>query len=107
MEFKQETFQKFGKNFQENLCHLMLKDRTFCDQITEVLDSEYIQYEHLRIFTKMLTEYRSKYRTHPSYETMATIITSEVSNYTDALKKQLTVLFKVTQQPRDRKLRIY
>ena len=93
MEFKQETFQKFGKNFQENLCHLMLKDRTFCDQITEVLDSEYIQYEHLRIFTKMLTEYRSKYRTHPSYETMATIITSEVSNYTDALKKQLTQFY--------------
>ena len=93
MEFKQETFQKFGKNFQENLCHLMLQDRTFCDQISEVLDVEFIQYEHLRIFTKMLIDYRDKYRKHPSYETMATIITSEVSNYTEALKKQITQFY--------------
>ena len=93
MENKQETFQKFGKNFQENLCHLMLQDRTFCDQISEVIDVEFIQYEHLRIFVKMLTDYRSKYRQHPSYETMATIITSEVSGYTEALKKQLTQFY--------------
>ena len=93
METKQETFQKFGKNFQENLCHLMLQDRTFCDQISEVIDVEFIQYEHLRIFVKMLTDYRTKYRQHPSYETMATIITSEVANYTDALKKQLTQFY--------------
>ena len=93
METKQETFQKFGKNFQENLCHLMLQDRTFCDQISEVIDIEFIQYEHLRIFVKMLIDYRTKYRQHPSYETMATIITSEVVNYTDALKKQLTQFY--------------
>jgi len=93
METKQETFQKFGKNFQENLCHLMLQDRTFCDQISEVIDVEFIQYEHLRIFVKMLLDYRTKYRQHPSYETMATIITSEVVNYTEALKKQLTQFY--------------
>ena len=93
MELKQETFQKFGKNFQENLCHLMLKDRTFCDQITEVLDVEYIQYEHLRVFATMLTDYRNKYRQHPSYETMATILTTEVGKYTNALKKQITQFY--------------
>ena len=93
MEFKQETFQKFGKSFQEDLCHMMLQDRTFCDQISEVLDVEFIQYEHLRIFITMLLEYRDKYRKHPSYETMATIITSEVGKYTEALKKQITLFF--------------
>ena len=93
MELKQETFQKFGKNFQENLCHLMLQDRAFCDQITEVLDVEYIQYEHLRVFSNMLIEYRTNYREHPSYETMATIITSNVGKYTDALKKQITSFY--------------
>jgi len=93
MQFKQETFQKFGKSFQEDLCHMMLQDRTFCDQISEVLDIEFIQYEHLRIFTTMLLEYRSKYRKHPSYETMATIVTSEVGKYTEALKKQVTQFY--------------
>ena len=69
MDFKQDTFQKFGKSFQEDLCHMMLQDRAFCDQISEVLDVEFIQYEHLRIFITMLLEYREKYRKHPSYET--------------------------------------
>ena len=71
----------------------MLQDRTFCDQISEVLDVEFIQYEHLRIFIKMLIDYRKKYKQHPSYETMATIITSEVGNYTAALKKQITQFY--------------
>ena len=72
MESKLETFQKFGKNFQENLCHLMLQDRPFCDQITEVLDLEFLQYEYLRIFTKTIMDYRREYKMHPSYKIMAT-----------------------------------
>ena len=64
MELKQETFQKFGKSFQENLCHLMIQDRTFCDQISEVLNVEFLQYEHLKIFVQMLLDYRTKYRQH-------------------------------------------
>ena len=41
-----ETFLRFGKNFQEKLCQLMLEDRPFFDQIMEVLDQlqEQIQY---------------------------------------------------------------
>ena len=89
MELKQETFQKFGKNFQENLCHLMLQDRNFCDQISEVLDVEFLQYEHLRVFANMLLDYRSKYRQHPSYEIMATNITSGLESYTEGLQKQI------------------
>jgi len=89
MELKHETFQRFGKTFQENLCHLMLQDRTFCDQICEVLDVEYLQYEHLKVFANMLIEYRAKYRQHPSYEIMATNITSGLGSYTDALQKQI------------------
>ena len=89
MELKHETFQRFGKTFQENLCHLMLQDRTFCDQICEVLDVEYLQYEHLKVFTNMLIEYRLKYRQHPSYEIMATNITSGLDSYTGALQKQI------------------
>ena len=67
MELKQETFQKFGKSFQERLCHLMIQDRTFCDQISEVLNVEFLQYEHLKVFVQMLLDYRDKYRQHPSY----------------------------------------
>ena len=99
MEHKQETFQKFGKSFQENLCHLMIQDRTFCDQISEVLDIDFLQYEHLKVFVQMLLDYRTKYRQHPSYEIMASQITSGLGSYTEACQKQLRQFYsKVIQQ---------
>ena len=52
---KKETFQRFGKEFQENLCQLILEDRPFCDQLLEVLDIKFFDYEYLTIFTKIFT----------------------------------------------------
>jgi replicative DNA helicase len=89
MNNKTETFQRFGKAFQEKFCHLMLSDRPFCDQITEVLSVDFLDYEYLRIFVKILTDHRSKYKVHPSYEIMETIIRTDCNNYTKALKEQL------------------
>ena len=89
MNNKTETFQRFGKAFQEKFCHLMLSDRPFCDQITEVLSVDFLDYEYLRVFVKILTEHRSKYKVHPSYEIMETRIRTDCNNYTKALKEQL------------------
>jgi len=96
METNRETFSRFGKSFQEKLCHLMLQDRPFCDQITEVLDVNFLQYEYLRIFVKILTDYREKYRTHPSYDIMATKIKSGLDSYTPALQKQRALQIQQT-----------
>jgi replicative DNA helicase len=93
MEQNKETFSRFGKSFQEKLCHLMLQDRPFCDQITEVLDTNFLQYEYLRVFTKILIEYREKYRTHPSYDIIATKIKSGIDCYTPALQKQVRMFY--------------
>ena len=39
LEKKQKpSFSKFGKDFQETLCQMILLDRPFADQIMEVLD---------------------------------------------------------------------
>ena len=89
MEHTKETFQRFGKSFQEDLCHLMLQDRPFCDQITEVLSLGFLQYEHLRVFTKTILDYRHNYKMHPSYKIMATHISSGLDEYSDALQKQI------------------
>ena len=89
MNNKAETFQRFGKAFQEKFCHLMLSDRPFCDQITEVLSVDFLDYEYLRVFIKILTDHRSKYKVHPSYEIMETRIRTDCNNYTKALKEQL------------------
>ncbi len=93
METNKETFSRFGKSFQEKLCHLMLQDRPFCDQITEVLDINFLQYEYLRVFTQILIDYREKYRTHPSYDIMATKIKSGLDSYTPGLQKQIRMFY--------------
>ena len=84
-----ETFQRFGKAFQEKFCHLMLSDRPFCDQVSEVLNVEFLDYEYLRVFVQLLVSYRGKYKVHPSYDIMESRIRTECNKYTKALKEQL------------------
>jgi hypothetical protein len=43
MNYRQRNLYAFRKNFQENLCQLMLEDRPFFDQITEVLDVTFLK----------------------------------------------------------------
>ena len=101
MNNKTETFQRFGKAFQEKFCHLMLSDRPFCDQITEVLSVDFLDYEYLRVFVKILTEHRSKYKVHPSYEIMETRIRTDCNNYTKALKEQLISFYATIKSTDD------
>ena len=89
MQPKNETFQRFGKSFQEDLCHLILQDRPFCDQITEVLDIDFLQYEYLSVFTKIIIDYRARYKMHPSYKAMKTSVQSGLDDYSPALQKQI------------------
>ena len=48
------NFGHYGKNFQEGLCQLILQDRPFADQITEVLDIDFLELKYLQIFTKKI-----------------------------------------------------
>ena len=43
-------FGRYGKSFQEGLVQLMFEDRPFADQITEVLDINFLDLEYLRVF---------------------------------------------------------
>ncbi len=86
---KSETFERFGKSFQDNLCQLMFEDRAFCNQLLEVLDIGFFDYEYLTIFTKILIEYKQKYKVHPSYGIMESRVKIESNNYSKALKEVL------------------
>ena len=41
------NFADYGKSFQENLVQLIYEDRPFADQITEVLDLNFLDLEYL------------------------------------------------------------
>ena len=86
-------FSKYGKDFQEKLCQLILQDRIFCDQIEEVLDIQFLELRYLRVFVQKVFSYREKYDVHPTVRIMLTIIRSELSDENDATQKQVRDYF--------------
>lgn len=84
-----ETLSRFGKSFQEKLCQLILEDRPFCDQISEVLDINFLELKYLQVFVETIFNYRERYKTHPSYELMATMLKSGLHQENEAIQKQV------------------
>ena len=80
----EENFAKFGKSFQEDLCHLILDDRPFADQIFEVLDLNFLELKYLRAFIKQIKNYRQKYGVHPTHKIMRSIIRTGLDSEPDA-----------------------
>jgi replicative DNA helicase len=87
------SFSKFGKDFQEGLCQLILEDRPFADQIIEVLDINFLELSYLRTFVRRVFSYRDKYNVHPSRKIMMTLLRSELENETDTDKQQVRSYF--------------
>ncbi len=89
MEQDKKTFSKFGKSFQEDLCHLVLNDRTFADQMFEVLDLNFLELKHLRVFVKKIEEYRKKYGVHPTSNIMRSIIRTGLDGEAESVKVRI------------------
>jgi len=88
-----EDFSKFGKHFQESMVQLMLEDRSYCDQITEVLDISFFELSYLQVFVNKLLDYRAKYKVHPTYKAMITILRTELESENEALQQQVKDYF--------------
>jgi replicative DNA helicase len=83
------SFEKYGTRFQEDLVQIMLDDRAFCDQISEVLDANFLELKYLRLFVDKVFDYRKKYGTHPSRDTITTILRTEIEKEPELLQKQV------------------
>ena len=87
------NFSRYGKEFQEGLCQLILQDRPFADRIMEVLDLNFLEISYLQIFLKKIIEYRDKYGVHPTYNTMLTIFRTELEEEAEVVQKQVRSYF--------------
>jgi len=86
-------FSKFGKDFQENLCQLILQDIEFADRIYEVLDINFLELKYLQVFVYKIKEYKEKYKTHPSIEIMKSIVRAGLNNENELVQKQVRDFF--------------
>ena len=68
---QEADFSKYGKSFQESLAYLFLEDRPFSDQLEEVLDVEFFELKYLRVFTSLIMDYKTKYKTQPTKDIMS------------------------------------
>lgn len=87
------NFSDYGKSFQENLVQLIYEDRPFADQITEVLDINFLDLEYLRVFSGKIVNYREKFGTHPSANAVATILNTELEDEDDIVRHQVKEYF--------------
>jgi hypothetical protein len=85
----EKSFSKFGKTFQEDLCHLILNDRSFADQMFEVLDLNFLELKHLRVFIGKINEYRKKYGVHPTSNIMHSIIRTGLDSEPESVKLRI------------------
>ncbi len=90
---EQASLSKYGKDFQEKLCQLILQDRSFCDQIVEVFDVEFLELKYLRVFIKKIFDYKLEFSVHPSYKIMATILRSGLEDENEAIQIQTRDFF--------------
>lgn len=93
MEQEAPSFSKYGKDFQESLCQMILQDRPFADQIMEVLDINFLELHYLRVFVKKIFDYREKYDVHPTYKTMISIVRADIEGENAATQQQLRNYF--------------
>jgi len=91
------SFSKYGKSFQEKLCMLILDDRSFADQIEEVLDVNFLELNYLKLFLNKIFNYRKKYGVHPSRDIMKTILRSELDNENELTAKQVREFYVRSQ----------
>ena len=86
---QERNFSKFGKTFQEDLCHLILNDRGFADQMFEVLDLNFLELKHLRVFVGKIKEYRTKYGVHPTSNIIHSILRTGLDSEPDSVKLRI------------------
>ena len=95
------SFSKFGRNFQEELQSTYIKDRPFADRMFEVLDLNFLELKHLRVFTSKIKEYRDTYGVHPTSSIMSSILRTGIDDQNDSVKVRIREYYARTLSSSD------
>jgi len=95
MPENKNTFDKYGRTFQENLLKLAIQDRHFFDQVSEVLEPKFFTYGYLAAFYVLLAAHRDEYKVHPSKAAIFAIVGTKIvdESYQASLRRLLVELY--------------
>jgi replicative DNA helicase len=83
------TFSKFGKAFQEKLAYCVLTDKTFSNQMTEVLNIDHLEMKYLQAFIELIFDYKKQYEVHPTFTIIVSIVRTEMEDYSEVVRSQV------------------
>ena len=75
----------------------MLYDRSYCDQMQEVLDVKYLELKYLQVFTDKLFNYKKEYGIHPTNDTLNSVLNTELTDENEVIQKQVMDYFVKVQ----------
>jgi archaellum biogenesis ATPase FlaH len=90
---ERNDFSRFGRAFQENLVQLILLDRPFSDQIREVFSTEFLELKYLQSFVNIIFSYKDKYKIHPTFDIMTTLVRTGLEDQNETVQKQVRDFF--------------
>ena len=74
------TFDDYGSDFQKKIVQALLVDKSFAEQMIEILDINFFGLKYLRVVTSKYFKYYEKYNTFPSFAILVTILRDELEN---------------------------
>ena len=68
-------------------------DRPFCDQIREVFAVEFLELKYLQAFVNIVFSYKDKYKIHPTFDIMTTLLRTGLEDQNETVQKQVRDYF--------------
>jgi DNA-dependent RNA polymerase auxiliary subunit epsilon len=74
------SFTQFGPTFQEKIVQALLVDKTWAQQVSEIIDTDYFDLEYLKYLSTQYFSYFLKYKNFPTFQLLITIVRDDFKN---------------------------
>jgi hypothetical protein len=86
------------KHYEERIVQALIVDHKFAEQMIEVIDLEFFNFDYLKESARLLFDYYKKYNTFPSFRLLVTIIKDEIES--PIIREQIIQFFiKIRKEP--------
>lgn len=89
MKEEQIDFSVFGKPFQEKLAFTILDDYRFAQQIGEVIDYNFFELRYLRVFVKLIYEFKNNFGRYPARDTFESLLRTNIEAESELTQNQV------------------
>lgn len=86
------------KHFEERIVQALIIDHKFAEQMLEILNLEFFNYDYLKEITHIMFEYHKKYKAFPSFKLLAGIVKKDIES--SLIRDQIMAyMIKIRKEP--------